>query len=210
MVTTPETTDRVMGGDQRLEVILATAEQLFFEKGYRGVSIRDLADAVGIKMSSLYYYFRSKEEILYRIIKRHLDDLLEAIDTALATLETAATPTQRLQMLVRSSVITLLDDRLAAGISVSQTRELNLEQQAELGAIIKRYEARFIDIVRAGMARGEFIGTDATIACYVMLGALIRLNAWYSPEGRLTPEEIADMYTLVLVRGIVADPGTIA
>jgi AcrR family transcriptional regulator len=210
MASTAESGGRGPGGDQRLESILEIATDLFFRKGYRGISIRDLADAVGVKMSSLYYYFPSKEDILYRIIKRHIDGLLEATDTSLMPLDADESPIGRARMLVRSSVLYLLADRRAAGVSASQARELSVEQQAEVGELVKRYEERFLTIIRDGIARGEFIATDPVIAAYVILGALTRLTAWFRPEGRLSMDGVADLYSVILVRGLLVDPRHLA
>jgi AcrR family transcriptional regulator len=210
MTSTPDAGGRTPGGDQRLESILGIATGLFFRKGYRGVSIRDLADAVGVKMSSLYYYFPSKEEILYRIIKRHIEGLQEATEAALASLDPKETGLGRLRVLVRNSVLYLLADRMAAGVSSTQARELGHEQQAELSELVNRYEARYLEIIREGITRGEFIATDPVIASYVILGSLVRLTAWYRPDGRLSMDEVADLYSVLLVRGLVVDPRRLA
>jgi len=210
MTTEPETTVRgPMGGDQRLELIMNTAEQMFFEKGYRGVSIRDLAAAVGIQMSSLYYYFPSKDEILYRIIKRHMEELILRMERALSELDPAATNAQKLRKLIRESVIYLIGDRLAAGISTTQGRELPRDQTVELTLILKRYEALYLRIISEGMESGEFVRTDVALAAYVILGAQVRLSAWFHPGGRLTPEDIAETYGFLLVRGLLTDPASL-
>src|SRR6185295_18854874 len=116
---------------------------------------------------------------------------------------------EKARLLVRESVISLINDRQAAGITVSQARELPAHQLDELNTDIARYERMYTDVVREGIDSGEFIATDAALAVYIMLGAQVRLSAWYRPEGRLSPEEVADTYSFLLVRSLVADPASL-
>jgi AcrR family transcriptional regulator len=197
---------RSMAGDQRLSLILATAEKMFFEKGYRGVSIRDLAAAVGIQMSSLYYYFQSKDEILSRIILRHVEDLLATAHQSLDDLPVDATYTVRLQTLIRDSVRFLINDRLAAGISTSQGRELPEDQIRESNDGIGHYEELYRGLIRDGMAAGEFLPGDVTLAAFIILGAQVRLSAWFRPNGRLTADQVAETYSVLLLRSLGASP----
>jgi AcrR family transcriptional regulator len=199
---------RSMAGDQRLGLILSTAEKMFFEKGYRGVSIRDLAAAVGIQMSSLYYYFQSKDKILSRIIIRHVEELLSTVHQALDSIPAGAGTTVRLQTLIHDSVRYLLDDRLAAGISTSQARELPIEQLRELNRLISEYEDLYRGLIREGMESGEFIAGDVTLAAYIILGAQVRLSAWFRPSGRLSAKQVAETYSVLLLRSLGAQPVT--
>jgi AcrR family transcriptional regulator len=208
MSTAKEAGPRTMGGDQRLELILTTAEQMFYDKGYRAISIRDLAGAVGIQMSSLYYYFPSKDDILYRIIKRHLDDLLEETGKAIDELPAGTSATQRLQTLLHVSTCVLLEDRLAGGVATAHTRDLGDAQRAELRLLSLEYENRYKTVLRDGIESGEFIRFDVSMAVLLMLGALSRLNQWYRPLGRLNPEQIACEFELMLMRGVLKPPSS--
>ena len=195
-----------MTGDERLESILEIAERMFFERGYRGVSMRHLASEVGVQISTLYYYFPSKEEILYRVVKTYLEDLLAAAQRSLDDAGRGATSTEKVHALVRESVLSLTEHRQAAGITLSgAVAELPAEQQAELNGFVQRYEALYLNTIREGIEAGEFVTTDAALAAYLILGAQARLCAWFRPEGRLTPDEIADTFSFLLVRSLATD-----
>ena len=192
-----------MTGDERLESILSIAERMFFERGYRGVSMRHLAGEVGVQISTLYYYFPSKEDILYRLVKVYLEGLLGAATGSIERIGPAASSTEKVQALVRDSVMYLTQHRQAAGISISgATAELPADQQAELNSYVERYEALYLAVIRAGIEAGEFVATDSALAAYLMLGAQVRLCAWYRPEGRLSPDQIADTFSFLLVRSL--------
>jgi AcrR family transcriptional regulator len=160
-------------------------------------------------VSSLYYYFPSKEDILQRIVSRYMERLLAAASGAIERAGPGASATEKARLLIRESVISLINDRQAAGITISQARELPPGQLAELNAEIARYERMYTDVVREGVDSGEFIATDAALAVFLMLGAQVRLSAWYRPEGRLSPEQVADTYSFLLVRSLVADQSSL-
>ena len=192
-----------MTGDERFESILEIAQRMFFEKGYRGVSMRHLAAEVGVQISTLYYYFPSKEDILYRLLKTYLESLLGAAQRSIEDAGPGASSPAKVRALVRESVLSLIENRQAAGVSISGAiSELPPEQQAELNGCVEQYESLYRSVIREGIEAGEFIGTDAALAAYLMLGAQVRLCAWYRPEGRLSPGEIADTFSVLLVRSL--------
>ncbi len=201
-----ESPPKPMTGDERLESILEIAERMFFERGYRGVSMRHLAAEVGVQISTLYYYFPSKEDILYRVVKTYLGALLDTAQRSLDDAGSGASSTRKVQALVRNSCLSLTEHRQAAGITLSgATGELPAEQQAELNGYIQRYEALYLAAIREGIETGEFVATDAALAAYLILGAQARLAAWFRPEGRLSPEEIAGTFSFLLVRSLAVE-----
>lgn len=204
MAYAPEVTARTAASDTRIELILTTAERMFFEKGFRGISVRDLAAEVGFKMSSLYHYFDSKEAILYQIIRRHLDDLLESTELDRLGFGPEAASEVKLRALLSRSITHLLTYRMAAQVAASQGRELDGERAADIAGSVAEFENRFTEVISEGIARGQFVAQDARIASFVILGALIRLTEWFKPGGRLTAEEVGATYTDMLVRGLVA------
>lgn len=79
------TDNAVMGNGQR--EIYDSAVDLFWEKGYFGTSMRELATAVGIQLSSLYHHNRSKQDFLIRIMERTMQDLTAAVREAVEAAE---------------------------------------------------------------------------------------------------------------------------
>lgn len=186
----------------RLDELIAVAERLFAQ-GYRRSSVRDLAAELGIRVSSLYHYFPSKDAILEAIIRRHLEDVRGlARDVVVRGTEAGWPYRELLRTLIYESVLFLVRDRFAAEISATQTRELPEETQEALKPAIKEYESIYIDVIRRGIAAGEFIETDPVMAAYIIFGAQVRLTAWFKPEGRLSAEEVASTYSTLLVRAI--------
>src|SRR5688572_31850165 len=85
--------------DDKLARILRTAAAIFAEKGYHQASIRDIARATGVSLSGLYYYFNSKEELLFLIQDHAFGTLLANLE---GLLEGEAQPLRRLRILMEN------------------------------------------------------------------------------------------------------------
>src|SRR5229473_7263273 len=83
--------------DRRLAKILRHATEVFYEKGYEGASMRDLSRATGMSLAGLYYYFESKERLLYLIQKHTFTTIMEQVRERL---EDANQPEQRIRVFI--------------------------------------------------------------------------------------------------------------
>jgi len=92
-------TDERSAYDEKLESILRTAAAIFAEKGYHQASIRDIARATGVSLSGLYYYFDSKEELLFLIQDHAFGTLLGNLERMLEGVEE---PHRRLRILMEN------------------------------------------------------------------------------------------------------------
>src|SRR6202047_2988542 len=70
--------------DRRLAEILAHATEVFCKKGYAGASMRDLSRETGMSLAGLYYYFESKERLLYLIQKHTFSTIVQRLKMRLA------------------------------------------------------------------------------------------------------------------------------
>jgi len=189
-------------------LIIASAEQLIHEHGYHAVSTRELARSVGIKMSSLYYYFESKEQILFDISRRTMNFLLYLTEGALTEMRDADVA-QRLKHVVTVGVEFHIDHQAAAGVVLSESRKLSGQYRAELRRLTKAYENIFRLLVEEGIASSAFTKTDPVMATFIIMSALTRISIWHRPNSRLESREIATIYGDLLVRMILRDPGRV-
>src|SRR5437867_3416128 len=139
------------------ERILRAAGVLFRERGYHGSSMRTLARALRMEAASLYYHFRSKQEILFAILDRTLDDLLAGVGRAVAS---ADGPEARLRAAVRFHVLFHTDSQHEAFLSHSELRSLT---QANLRLVLTRrdeYERVFRGLLASGVRAGVFQVAD--------------------------------------------------
>ena len=181
------------------------ASTLFRERGYAGTSVRDIARALDIQGASLYAHVASKQDVLQAIVERMASRFEAAADEALASIDgvSAADPATRLAALVRAHVRVVTDDLERATVFVHEWRSLDTDSRARMAKRRDAYERRFRSIVSDGVEAGSFAAVDATAAATFILTALNGLVAWYRPDGRLRPGQIADAYADLAVRAAI-------
>ena len=185
--------------------ILAKATTLFRNKGFSATSMEDISDAVGLLKGSLYHYFKSKEEVLYRIVK-------PPWEKSVAELEKVATsdlaPLEKLREAIRLNV-NMIDSYLPE-IAVSLQEGFKAagnDMRQEILQLQLRYERLLDKIIAEGRASGQLRGDlDPRITCYAILGMCNWMHKWYRRGGRLSSREIADEYISLLTSGIALRP----
>ncbi len=183
----------------RREQIADAAAALIGEKGYAAVSVRGLADAVGLETSSIYSHFASKEEILWEIAVRCADDFHQTVEPIYrSNLHTR----EKLSRMLAAHVAVTLRNRVAAPVFVQEWRHLGEPQRSQFAARRDAYEAMFRDVVNQGLAERVFREIDARLAVLTLLSALNSTARWYRPEGELMPDEIGEQLAEMLLYGL--------
>ena len=178
----------------RRQAIEDVASDLFRERGYAGTSIRDIARALLVQGASLYAHVESKEDVLWAIVDRAASRFEAAADDAErdAVSRRPGDPAEAVAALVRAHVQVLTADVDEASVFVHEWRALGEMRRAAILARRDAYEARFRRSIEEGIAVGAFAMTDPAIASTTLLTALNGVATWYDPDGRLSPERIAD------------------
>jgi AcrR family transcriptional regulator len=187
----------------RREEILAIAAELFAEKGFATTTVREIADTAGILSGSLYHHFDSKESMVDEILRTFLDDILTRYRAAVAA---GGDPAKILRELVRAAFNALGTHRPAVAVMIN---EYNLLVQYPRFAYLRdgadETERLWAGVVEQGIATGTFrADIDPHMIYRFMRDAIWVSVRWYRPDGRLSPEEIADLYLDVLLDGIAA------
>jgi AcrR family transcriptional regulator len=186
----------------REEQVRAAALCLFKEKGYHATSMRDIANAVGINKGSLYSYIKSKEDLLIPVFERAMGVLLVQIEQI--TADPSLPPTERLKRAIHAHVTAVADNLDVLTVYLSEWRQLAAESLATNRAQRERYAALFHQILRDGVATGEFRPMDTRIVMLGMIGMCNYLFRWYRPDGRLTPDQVADELIEMVMQGVRA------
>ncbi len=185
--------------DKAQEICL-TAAQIFFSKGYNATSLNDIADSLSITKAGLYYYFESKQDLLYRIISLGLDSVQDEVLNPAKKIEDAE---ERLRFII------LNHSRLSAGgnhaviIISHEDNELNFHQREET---LKR-RREYFDFIRNTLAEleneGKLEEIDLTTATFTILGMIIWLSRWFSQKGKMSVEKVCEDICEMAVRGIL-------
>ncbi len=182
-------------GNKRLAVIRAAGEA-FRRRGYHNSSMTEIAQTLGLTKTALYYYVKSKEEILYECHIMVYDAFDECLLEHMAAAETGL---NELSIIFSELVKLLTRDGLSLLTDVSS---LSGESQKDVLSRRGVIEARVTNIVERGMADGSIRKGDAQLTVFFFMGALNWLNAWYAPEGRLDGDMIAAEFTAQMRAGI--------
>lgn len=171
--------------------VRAVALALFAERGYRGTTMNDIADALGIRAPSLYNHVPSKHEILRHIMVATMDQLLADHRVAVgSTLEV----TEQLRRATEAHVRYHCRHRLEAFVG---NREIqSLEPAAREAVLAKRddYEQGFRALIGRGRESGSFLVGSARLASYSILEMGIGVASWFHHEGPLSEAEVAYHY----------------
>lgn len=166
--------------------IVGAATRLFAEKGFVGASLADIAEACGMSKSLFYHYYPSKEALLYAVMRRHMDELLTAIED-----QSETDPDLELRDFARRLM------RLYAGAASAQ--KVLLYELAHLPAAQRRdivtKERRLVAYVEAIIARARPRRPEASMKAQAMLffGMLNWTHTWLKPGGPISRDEVADM-----------------
>jgi AcrR family transcriptional regulator len=185
------------------ERILRAAIVLFRERGYHGSSMRTLARRLRLEAASLYYHYPSKQDILFAILDRTLDELLAGVGRAVAA---ADGPEARLRAAVRFHVLFHTDSQHEAFVSASELRSLTA---ANLRLVLTRrdeYERVFRGLLAAGVRAGVFQVSDVRLTAMAILTMCTGVATWFSERGRLAPDAIAERYVEMILRSVKRHP----
>lgn len=170
--------------------IRAAALSLFARNGYAAVSMRQIAKEVGVQAGALYNYTPDKQSLLFRLMKAHLDELLEAWEGR----KSHETPQKQLQAFTEFHIGFHLERPDEVFIAYMELRNLTPENFAVIERLRRAYENELEAILRNGVADGSFDIPDTRIATLAVIAMLTGVNTWYRPDGRLTGEQVAETY----------------
>lgn len=181
------------------EEIFTEAVRIFREKGYHATSVQDIADAVGLQKGSLYHYISSKEELLFKIFERSTGELTQQLETIVAS---ADPPTVQLCRAIEAHLTALCEHLDIYSVYLSERRVLSGRTHSRVRAEGERHARLLEHIIQEGIAARDFRPVDSKMTAHAILGMCNWLYQWYSPNGRLKPQEIAGIFSDLVVDGL--------
>lgn len=178
---------------ERRDGIVRGAAQLFSARGYHATSMRDLAEHIGIRAPSLYAHVESKEDLLYEIVAGAAEQFIGGLERVL---ESSATAEEKLRAAMRSHVRVLADNLEGARVFHHEWRALRSPRREEIEVLRDRYEEMWDAVLR------ELRPVGSRFARLLALSAANWTYVWYDPAGAMSPEEVADRFTDLLLDGL--------
>lgn len=186
----------------RLREICRIAARVFYEKGYSGASMQDIADAVGLTKAGLYHHIGSKDRLLYEIMNYGMDILKE---TVLDKASLIKDPRERLRETIKGHIHLIVRARdLEITVILHENRSLEEPLRNKIN-LRKREYIKFLENVIAeaqAQAGGEPLLTPR-LAAFALLGMINWLYQWYRREGPVSEQELAETYADFFFRGLL-------
>src|SRR5215831_9207359 len=173
-------TRRMTSQRRRAPQIIEAAARVFAERGLHGATTQDIANVLGIRQASLYYYFSSKEAALELVCLRGVEGFFEAAKAIAARPHTAQ---RRLTLLIASHLSPLVDRADFVKVFLNERQHLPRESLRRIGRWSRGLERIFEDVIKEGIAQREFrADLDARLATLAILGMCNAASNWHRKE----------------------------
>jgi AcrR family transcriptional regulator len=184
--------------DRQLGKILDHATEVFDEKGYEGASMRDLSRVSGISLSGLYYYFDSKEKLLYLIQKHTFTTILERLRDRL---DEVSDPEQRVRVFILNHLDYFLANRRAMKVLSHEDEVLKNGYGAEIAALKREYYRTCVNLLEE-FKRQKGLHFSSRMAVLSLFGMMNWIYTWYNPRVDADAQQIATGMGDIFLRGI--------
>jgi AcrR family transcriptional regulator len=183
----------------RKEQIYSTARSLFSERGYHATTVRDIARELNLQGGSLYAHIESKEDVLWALVNRAAEQFLGAVEPIV---QSYAPPADKLRDMVRAHVGVVADNLEDATVFLHEWKYLGEERRQAMAERRDRYEHLYRQVIEDGIASGDFAPTDPKMAAMLVLSAVNWMPQWYKPSGPLSPVQVADSFSALILDGL--------
>jgi TetR/AcrR family transcriptional regulator, cholesterol catabolism regulator len=181
--------------------LIEVAKRLYQEHGSDHVTVRRIAAAAKIEAGSIYYHFRSRDEIMRAVLESGVGGARDEVMQAIADTGADSSPLDRLRAALGAHLKYTLREHFSSRLRSirrlpKRLRERHMQQERE-------YAAVFAKLLREAHKQGLLRdGYNLSVVRMLVLGALTWVAEWYDPEGPMTPDDVADELMRVVTRGI--------
>lgn len=186
--------------DRRLAKILVHAIDVFCEKGYQGASMRDLSRASGMSLAGMYYYFESKERLLYLIQKHTFTTIVAGLRQRL---KAVTDPEQRIRLFVQNHLEYFLANQKGMKVLSHEDDALKNSFGAEIASIKREYYRICIDLLES-LKGSKGLEFSSRVAVLSLFGMMNWIYTWYNPRVDGSAEELARQMGDIFLQGILS------
>jgi AcrR family transcriptional regulator len=188
--------------DQKLEFILRTSARVFAEKGFHSTSMRDIARETGSSLAGLYYYCKSKDELLFLIQDNCFGRVAARLEERL---KGASDPVERFRLVVENHLSFFAANMAEMKVLSHEAESLAGEMYEKVSARKQQY-TRAVRRIIAEVQRqhaGDCKKINLTVATYALFGMMNWIYNWYDPRGKLSVNDLVDNVARLFLNGFV-------
>jgi AcrR family transcriptional regulator len=178
--------------------ILRTAARLFNERGFYATSLNDLATLLNVTKPSLYYYVKSKDDILLQILHHAMGQIEPAITLAE---ETGSNGLEKLRIFVGSYVQVLTGD-FGKCLVLSGTTPLDPDSRSQVAPAFRRIDQAVRGMIAAGIDDGSIAACDPKLAAFSLFGTLHWMTSWFRADGELSADDVGERLFAIFREGL--------
>ncbi|NDZ18901.1 hypothetical protein C7T35_34390 [Variovorax sp. WS11] len=188
--------------ETKSRAIMDCAASLFAKEGYPSAKMQDIAHACGATKSMLYHYFPTKEDLLFAMLKEHLERVLQGLDEVTAA---AGTPREKLMALVQTYTQKSAQSRRRHVTAMNDVKYLPKAKQTPLIALQRKITQEVSQLMRQ---LNPGLPEDLYMPYTMMLvGMLNWADFWYRPSGSMKPQELCERMSRLFLTGFLAEKG---
>jgi len=195
-------TQQVMD-DTTAQRIMDAAVDCFFDRGFAGTTIREIASGADVPVGRIYEHYPSKHALLLEIVDAGYDGLISQTLAALA--DAADAPAARLDAAIWAQSDFHARHARASSVAQTELRSLGAEDRQRIAAKRARLRDLFSELLVEGAAQGCFAVEDPAAVSCALLSMCAAIASWYDPDGLQTPRRIAQTYCDLAAR-MTSDP----
>jgi AcrR family transcriptional regulator len=190
--------------DRAPDVVRAAAH-LFYERGYDGTSVADVADATGMLKGSLYYYIRTKEDLLYAVVEQAHGQMMALVEEVG---QASGQPVlQRLEHFLRRHMEVLIRDREMYGVVLQDYSALSGQRRKQATATRNEYAQTLQSLIEEAQQGGVIPAElNPRLTCLGVLGMMNWTYKWYRPSEPLSKAKVIDGMVDLALRTLGVGP----
>jgi len=183
----------------KLEHILRHSAQIFANQGFEGTSVREISRATGVSLSGLYYYFESKQELLYLIQNNTFHVVIERLRIRL---QGVADPQSRLRVFIQNHVEYFLSHPNEMKVLSHEEEALNEPYRTEVAAIKRQYYGLAREIYNAVASESLPSRISGRVAVLSLFGMMNWVYKWHRPDVDPGANELTDAILGIFLHGV--------
>jgi len=187
----------------KMREICRIAARVFYEKGYDGASMQDIADAVGLTKAGLYHHVGSKDRLLSDIMNYGMDILDE---TVLQKVKDIADPREKLRRTIMGHIDLIVRARdHEITVILHENRSLKGALRKKINARKRQYIDYLEGLIRQVQQESGRPSTSPRLAAFALLGMVNWLYQWFDPKGPIGQEELEEAYVNFFFRALLGE-----